>query len=128
MNRLKILTASVLSFLVLTASAFTDSPQTSRDFQDDAFMGPPIGFPGPGFPRAPSGPGTVPAFKSATGTHSCWGKLAIGKTCQVSGGGFSDCNQARISLQMQDCCKNTYHEGKRDEEARSISFYLSSCW
>jgi hypothetical protein len=70
--------------------------------------------------------GLKPALKlaqlrgySASGTHQCGSEK--GQSCVVTGSGFSNCNDASITLQTRDCCPTTPKGGK------SSSFVLNYC-
>jgi hypothetical protein len=54
---------------------------------------------------------------TATGTHQC----SSGQSCVVSGGGFSNCNDATTALQTRDCCPTTPKSGT------STRFFLNYC-
>jgi hypothetical protein len=56
---------------------------------------------------------------SASGTHQCGSEK--GRGCVVTGSGFSNCNDATITLQTRDCCPTTPGGGK------SSSFVLNYC-
>jgi hypothetical protein len=56
---------------------------------------------------------------SASGTHQCGSEK--GRSCVVTGSGFSDCNDATITLQTRDCCPTTPTGGK------SSGFVLNYC-
>jgi hypothetical protein len=56
---------------------------------------------------------------SASGTHQCGSDK--GSSCVVTGSGFSNCNDASISLQTRDCCPTTPQGGK------SSHFNLNYC-
>lgn len=56
---------------------------------------------------------------SASGTHQCGSDK--GRSCVVSGSGFSNCNDAMSVLQIRDCCPTTPRGGK------SSSFTLNYC-
>jgi hypothetical protein len=56
---------------------------------------------------------------SASGTHQCGSEK--GHSCIVTGSGFSNCNDASISLQTRDCCPTTPAGGK------STGFTLNYC-
>jgi hypothetical protein len=56
---------------------------------------------------------------SASGTHQCGSDK--GRSCVVTGSGFSNCNDASISLQTRDCCPTMPQGGK------SSSFTLNYC-
>jgi len=56
---------------------------------------------------------------SASGTHQCGSDK--GHSCIVTGSGFSNCNDASISLQTRDCCPTTPGGGK------SNGFVLNYC-
>ena len=56
---------------------------------------------------------------SASGTHQCGSEK--GRSCVVSGSGFSNCNDANITLQIRDCCPMTPAGGK------SSGFVLNYC-
>ena len=56
---------------------------------------------------------------SASGTHQCGSEK--GRSCVVTGSGFSDCNDATITLQTRDCCPTTPAGGK------STGFVLNYC-
>ena len=56
---------------------------------------------------------------SASGTHQCGSEK--GRSCIVSGSGFSNCNDANITLQIRDCCPTTPAGGK------SSGFVLNYC-
>ncbi len=56
---------------------------------------------------------------TASGTHQCGGDKA--RSCVVTGSGFSNCNDASISLQTRDCCPTTPSGGK------SSGFVLNYC-
>jgi len=56
---------------------------------------------------------------TASGTHQCGGDK--GRSCVVTGSGFSNCNDASISLQTRDCCPTTPSGGK------SSGFVLNYC-
>jgi hypothetical protein len=56
---------------------------------------------------------------SASGTHQCASEK--GRSCVVTGSGFSNCNDATITLQTRDCCPTTPSGGK------SSGFVLNYC-
>jgi hypothetical protein len=56
---------------------------------------------------------------SASGTHQCASEK--GRSCVVTGSGFSNCNDATITLQTRDCCPTTPAGGK------STGFVLNYC-
>jgi len=56
---------------------------------------------------------------SASGTHQCASEK--GRSCVVTGSGFSNCNDAAITLQTRDCCPTTPSGGK------SSGFTLNYC-
>lgn len=56
---------------------------------------------------------------SASGTHQCGS--AKGRSCIVTGSGFTNCNDASITLQTRDCCPTTPAGGK------STGFTLNYC-
>jgi hypothetical protein len=56
---------------------------------------------------------------SASGTHQCGSEK--GRSCIVTGSGFSNCNDASITLQTRDCCPTTPAGGK------STGFTLNYC-
>jgi hypothetical protein len=56
---------------------------------------------------------------SASGTHQCGSEK--GRSCVVTGSGFSNCNDATITLQTRDCCPTTPAGGK------STGFVLNYC-
>jgi hypothetical protein len=56
---------------------------------------------------------------SASGTHQCGSEK--GRSCVVTGSGFSSCNDATITLQTRDCCPTTAKGGT------SSSFVLNYC-
>jgi len=56
---------------------------------------------------------------SAAGTHQCGSEK--GHSCVVAGSGFSNCNDASITLQTRDCCPTTPTGGK------SSGFVLNYC-
>jgi len=56
---------------------------------------------------------------SASGTHQCGSEK--GRSCIVTGSGFSNCNDAAITLQTRDCCPTTPAGGK------SSGFTLNYC-
>lgn len=56
---------------------------------------------------------------SASGTHQCGSDK--GRSCVVTGSGFSNCNDASITLQTRDCCPSTPGGGK------SSGFVLNYC-
>jgi hypothetical protein len=56
---------------------------------------------------------------SASGTHQCGS--GQGRSCVVSGSGFSDCNDASNLLRTRDCCPTTPQGG------RSSGFTLNYC-
>jgi hypothetical protein len=56
---------------------------------------------------------------SASGTHKCGSEKA--RSCVVTGSGFSNCNDATISLQTRDCCPTTAKGGT------SSGFVLNYC-
>jgi hypothetical protein len=56
---------------------------------------------------------------SASGTHQCGSEK--GRSCVVTGSGFSNCNDATITLQTRDCCPTTPSGGK------SSGFVLNYC-
>jgi hypothetical protein len=56
---------------------------------------------------------------SASGTHQCGSEK--GRSCVVSGSGYSNCNDATITLQTRDCCPTTPSGGK------STGFVLNYC-
>lgn len=56
---------------------------------------------------------------SASGTHKCGSEKD--RSCVVTGSGFSNCNDATITLQTRDCCPTTAKGGT------SSSFVLNYC-
>ena len=56
---------------------------------------------------------------SASGTHQCGSDK--GRSCIVTGSGFSNCNDATSFLQTRDCCPTTPQGGK------SSGFTLNYC-
>lgn len=56
---------------------------------------------------------------SASGTHQCGSEK--GRSCIVTGSGFTNCNDASITLQTRDCCPTTPAGGK------STGFTLNYC-
>jgi hypothetical protein len=56
---------------------------------------------------------------SASGTHQCGSDKA--HTCIVTGSGFTNCNDASITLQTRDCCPTSTAGGK------SSGFILNYC-
>jgi len=56
---------------------------------------------------------------TASGTHQCGADK--GRSCVVTGSGFTNCNDASISLQTRDCCPTTRKGGT------SSSFTLNYC-
>ena len=56
---------------------------------------------------------------SASGTHRCGSEK--GRSCVVTGSGFSNCNDATVTLQTRDCCPTTAKGGT------SSSFVLNYC-
>jgi hypothetical protein len=56
---------------------------------------------------------------SASGTHQCGSEK--GRSCIVTGSGFSNCNDASTTLQTRDCCPTTPSGGK------SNGFVLNYC-
>jgi hypothetical protein len=56
---------------------------------------------------------------SASGTHQCGSEK--GRSCVVTGSGFTNCNDASITLQTRDCCPTTPAGGK------SSGFTLNYC-
>jgi hypothetical protein len=56
---------------------------------------------------------------SASGTHQCGSEK--GRSCVVTGSGFTNCNDATITLQTRDCCPTTPTGGK------STGFVLNYC-
>jgi hypothetical protein len=56
---------------------------------------------------------------SASGTHQCGSEK--GRSCIVTGSGFTNCNDATITLQTRDCCPTTPGGGK------SSGFALNYC-
>jgi hypothetical protein len=56
---------------------------------------------------------------SASGTHQCGSEK--GHSCVVTGSGFSNCNDASISLKTRDCCPTTAKGGA------STTFALNYC-
>jgi hypothetical protein len=56
---------------------------------------------------------------SASGTHRCGSEK--GRSCVVTGSGYSSCNDATTTLQTRDCCPTTPAGGK------SSSFVLNYC-
>jgi hypothetical protein len=56
---------------------------------------------------------------SASGTHQCGSDK--GRSCVVTGSGFTNCNDASITLQTRDCCPTTPAGGK------SSGFTLNYC-
>ena len=56
---------------------------------------------------------------SASGTHQCGTEK--GRSCVVTGSGFSSCNDATTTLQTRDCCPTTPAGGK------SSGFVLNYC-
>jgi hypothetical protein len=73
-----------------------------------------------------SGQDARPALKlaqlrgySASGTHQCGSEK--GRSCVVTGSGFSSCNDATTTLQTRDCCPTMPAGGK------SSGFVLNYC-
>ena len=56
---------------------------------------------------------------SASGTHQCGPEK--GRSCVVTGSGFSNCNDAVTTLQTRDCCPTTPLGGK------SSGFTINYC-
>jgi hypothetical protein len=56
---------------------------------------------------------------SAAGTHQCGTEK--GRSCVVTGTGYSSCNDATTTLQTRDCCPTTPAGGK------SSGFVLNYC-
>jgi hypothetical protein len=56
---------------------------------------------------------------SASGTHQCGSDK--GRSCIVTGSGFSNCNDATIVLRTRDCCPTTPQGGT------SSGFTLNYC-
>jgi hypothetical protein len=56
---------------------------------------------------------------SSSGTHQCGTEK--GHSCVVTGSGFSNCNDASITLRTRDCCPTTPTGGK------STGFVLNYC-
>jgi hypothetical protein len=56
---------------------------------------------------------------TASGTHQCGSEK--GRSCVVTGSGFSNCNDAMITLQFRDCCPTTPSGGN------SSGFVLNYC-
>jgi hypothetical protein len=56
---------------------------------------------------------------SASGTHQCGSDK--GRSCVVTGSGFSNCNDATIVLRTRDCCPTTPKGGT------SSGFTLNYC-
>jgi hypothetical protein len=56
---------------------------------------------------------------SAAGTHQCGSEK--GRSCVVTGSGYSSCNDATTTLQTRDCCPTTPTGGK------SSGFVLNYC-
>jgi hypothetical protein len=56
---------------------------------------------------------------SAAGTHQCGSEK--GRSCVVTGSGYSSCNDATTTLQTRDCCPTTPAGGK------SSGFVLNYC-
>jgi hypothetical protein len=56
---------------------------------------------------------------SASGTHQCGSEK--GRSCIVTGSGFSNCNDATGLLRTRDCCPTTPQGGK------SSGFALNYC-
>ena len=56
---------------------------------------------------------------SASGTHQCGSEK--GRSCVVTGSGYSSCNDATTTLQTRDCCPTTPAGGK------SSGFVLNYC-
>jgi hypothetical protein len=56
---------------------------------------------------------------SASGTHQCGSEK--GRSCVVTGSGFTSCNDATSNLQARDCCPTTPGGG------RSSGFVLNYC-
>jgi hypothetical protein len=56
---------------------------------------------------------------SASGTHQCGSEK--GRSCVVTGSGYSSCNDASVTLQTRDCCPTTPTGGK------SSGFVLNYC-
>jgi hypothetical protein len=50
------------------------------------------------------GRGRNMSFKKAKGRHQCWSTVEIGRTCDVEGSGYLDCDQAFYALKAMDCC------------------------
>jgi hypothetical protein len=65
----------------------------------------------------------------ASGTHACQSSSDIGHMCTAFGVGYTDCNQAAVALQRQDCCPGTRRnvEGKPRLGGTSIGFSMNSC-
>jgi hypothetical protein len=56
---------------------------------------------------------------SASGTHQCGSEK--GRSCVVTGTGFTNCTDASITLQTRDCCPTTPAGGK------SSGFTMNYC-
>jgi hypothetical protein len=56
---------------------------------------------------------------SASGTHQCGSEK--GHSCVVTASGFSNCNDAMITLKVRDCCPTTPSGGN------SSGFVLNYC-
>jgi hypothetical protein len=56
---------------------------------------------------------------TASGTHQCGSDK--GRSCIVTASGFSNCNDAMITLQTRDCCPTTPQGGN------SSGFVLNYC-
>jgi hypothetical protein len=56
---------------------------------------------------------------SSSGTHQCGSEK--GRSCVVTGSGFSNCYDASIALRTRDCCPTTPAGGK------SSAFTLNYC-
>lgn len=81
-------------------------------------------------PQVQKGAGRPPMSAQifvANGSHRCWSNELIGYSCSVSGRDFMDCDQARVTLSLADCCNNFVWQGNRVTGARSIEFTLGHC-
>jgi hypothetical protein len=56
---------------------------------------------------------------SASGTHQCGSEKD--RSCVVTGSGFTNCDDAAMTLQTRDCCPTTPRGGK------SSGFVLNYC-
>lgn len=62
-----------------------------------------------------------PRLYRGEGEHQCQSKNSLGHTCKTLGVNFTDCNNAFLKLERDDCCSSSQYGGN------SIGFKLVKC-